>query len=59
MGMEMIAMRPEDAWIWRPVSQRLAGIAERSGFYVKPIDRCWHVRATPGQLADLQTQIDE
>jgi hypothetical protein len=50
------AIRAEDALKWHPVSQEIAGIAERAGFRIRARDRRWEVWSTDDDLAALKTQ---
>jgi hypothetical protein len=54
------AMYPHDAMSWHDVANELASVAEVSGFSIRPHPgrwNNWQVFATPGQLADLQSQL--
>lgn len=50
------AIRREDALSWHDAGQRLAGLAERSGFRVRPLHGRWQVWATDDDYAALRQQ---
>lgn len=55
----MFAIRKEDALSWHDATQKLAGLAERSGYRVRPHPgggNRWQIWATDGDFADLAAQ---
>jgi len=51
------AIRQEDAISWHNVSKEVAGIAERSGYNIRPIRADWQIWATKDELCDLISQL--
>lgn len=56
MSKSVFAIDPADALSWHNASQAVAGLAERSGFRIRAVDRRWQVWATDADFAAVLAQ---
>jgi len=57
--MAPFAIRREDALTWHQTSREVAGIAEHSGFRIRPVQgwrKLWEVWATDSDFAAIKSQ---